>query len=104
MFRNKSCSRYGRLTCIYVANEINVASASSVYFDDMLIRHIKAAMALQVTQVMDYYPFGLAINPLGYQKNGSFANKYLYIYSQNGWRRWGWGMRAFVFDKFQRPR
>ncbi|HMI68097.1 MAG TPA: RHS repeat-associated core domain-containing protein [Cyclobacteriaceae bacterium] len=63
---------------IYVANESNVASASSVYFDDMLIRHIKAAKALQVTQVTDYYPFGLAINPLGYQKNTTFKNDYLY--------------------------
>lgn len=47
-------------------------------FDDVYIKHIKAALALQVTQVTDYYPFGLAINPLGYQKNTSFANKYLY--------------------------
>jgi RHS repeat-associated protein len=64
--------------CMYTANESNVAGASSVYFDDMLIRHIKAAKALQVTQVTDYYPFGLAINPLGYQKSTTFKNDYLY--------------------------
>ncbi len=61
---------------IYVANESNVASASSVYFDDMYIKNIEAAQALQVTQVKDYFPFGLAINPLGYQKGVAYQNKY----------------------------
>ncbi len=62
----------------YVANESNVASASSVYFDDIFSKHVKAALGLQVTQATDYYPFGLGINPLGYAKTATYGNDYKY--------------------------
>jgi RHS repeat-associated protein len=62
----------------YVINESNVSSASSVYFDDVYVRHWRTAKALQVAQVNEYYPFGLAINPLSYDKNNAFKNDYLY--------------------------
>ena len=62
----------------YVANESNVASASSMYFDDMTVRHWQTAKALQVTQITEYYPFGLAINPLAYNRSATHKNDYLY--------------------------
>ena len=63
---------------IYVANESNVSTATSVYFDDMSIIHQRTTSALQVVQTTDYYPFGLAINPTSYQKQTSLDNDYLY--------------------------
>ncbi len=61
---------------IYVANETNSASASTVYFDDLFVQQIKATLALQVTQTSDYYPFGLGINPLAYSKAVPHTNNY----------------------------
>jgi RHS repeat-associated protein len=62
----------------YVANEANVSSAVSVYFDDFGITHTRSTSALQVVQTTDYYPFGLAINPLSTQKQSALDNDYLY--------------------------
>jgi RHS repeat-associated protein len=62
----------------YVANESNVYTTSSVYFDDFSIVHIRNTNALQVVQTMDYYPFGLAINATAYQKQTSIDNNHLY--------------------------
>ncbi len=62
----------------YVTNESNVPTASSVYFDDVSVRHWQTTQALQVTQVTEYYPFGLAINPLAYSRNSVNKNDYLY--------------------------
>jgi RHS repeat-associated protein len=62
----------------YVINESSVPSASSVYFDDVTVRHWQTAQALQVTQVTEYYPFGLAINLLAYNKNSINKNDRLY--------------------------
>ncbi|WKZ58469.1 MAG: DUF6443 domain-containing protein [Cyclobacteriaceae bacterium] len=49
----------------YVANE---TTGTTVYFDDVEIVHEKNQRALQVVQTSDYYPFGLPIRPLSYQK------------------------------------
>ena len=65
--------KYSRAT-----NESNVATASSVYFDDVSVRHWQTTQALQVAQVSEYYPFGLAINPLAYNRNAVNKNDYLY--------------------------
>ncbi|MEQ1585776.1 MAG: DUF6443 domain-containing protein [Cyclobacteriaceae bacterium] len=62
----------------YVANESNVSSATSVYFDDFNIIHTRNTSTLQVVQTTDYYPFGLAIAAQSYQKQSSFDNDYLY--------------------------
>jgi RHS repeat-associated protein len=50
---------------MYVANE---TTSTTVYFDEIQVIHEKVAKSLQVTQAMDYYPFGLSISPLSYQK------------------------------------
>jgi RHS repeat-associated protein len=62
----------------YVANESNVSSATSVYFDDFNIIHTRNTNSLQVVQTTDYYPFGLAIAAQSYQKQSSLDNDYLY--------------------------
>ena len=62
----------------YVVNESNVSTGTSVYFDDFNIIHTRSASALQVIQTTDYYPFGLAINPLNYQKQSALDNDLLY--------------------------
>lgn len=61
----------------YVANESNVSSATSVYFDFNII-HTRITNTLQVVQTTDYYPFGLAMAAQSYQKQSSLDNDYLY--------------------------
>ncbi|HMR58346.1 MAG TPA: RHS repeat-associated core domain-containing protein, partial [Cyclobacteriaceae bacterium] len=62
----------------YVANEANVSSATSVYFDDFTIVHTRNTPTLQVLQTNDYYPFGLQIAASSYQKQTALDNDYLY--------------------------
>jgi len=62
----------------YVANEANVSSATSVYFDDFTIVHTRSTPTLQVLQTSDYYPFGLQIAAQSYQKQTAHDNDYLY--------------------------
>jgi RHS repeat-associated protein len=57
---------------IYVNNESNY----NVYFDDMYILHERTTNSLQVTQLSDYYPFGLGFNV--WNKESITANRYLY--------------------------
>jgi RHS repeat-associated protein len=57
---------------IYTTNESNY----SVYFDEVYILHEKTNSALQVTQLSDYYPFGLGFNT--WNKESIKANRYLY--------------------------
>lgn len=64
----------------YVANE---TTGTTVYFDDIEIVHQKITPALQVDQATDYYPFGLSIAGLSYQKpklnsNDPAKNKILF--------------------------
>ncbi|NBW35511.1 MAG: RHS repeat-associated core domain-containing protein, partial [Cytophagia bacterium] len=61
---------------IFVANESNVSNTASAYFDDLSVVHYKNTSSLKVTQVQDYYPFGLTFNT--YQKESSTDNKHLY--------------------------
>jgi len=60
----------------YVANEANVSSATSVYFDDFTIVHTRNAPTLQVLQTNDYYPFGLTFN--SYSRENSVAQDFKY--------------------------
>ena len=62
----------------YVANEANVSTATSVYFDDFSIIHTRSTPTLQVLQTTDYYPFGLSMAAQSYQKQSSLDNDYLY--------------------------
>lgn len=62
----------------YVANEANVSTATSVYFDDFTIVHTRNTPTLQVLQTNDYYPFGLQIAAQSYQKQTALDNDYLY--------------------------
>jgi RHS repeat-associated protein len=57
---------------IYTNNESNY----NVYFDDIYILHEKTTSSLQVTQLSDYYPFGLGFNV--WNKESIKANRYLY--------------------------
>jgi RHS repeat-associated protein len=57
---------------IYTNNESNY----NVYFDEVCILHEKTNSALQVTQLSDYYPFGLGFNV--WNKESIKANRYLY--------------------------
>jgi RHS repeat-associated protein len=57
---------------IYTNNESNY----NVYFDDVYILHEKTTSSLQVTQLSDYYPFGLGFNV--WNKESIKANRYLY--------------------------
>lgn len=57
---------------IYTNNESNY----NVYFDEVNILHEKTTNALQVTQLSDYYPFGLGFNV--WNKESIKANRYLY--------------------------
>lgn len=49
----------------YVANE---TIGTPVHFDDFKIIHEKVVVALEVLQASDYYPFGLAIPALSYER------------------------------------
>jgi RHS repeat-associated protein len=55
---------------IYVSNEGSVAQ--EVYFDDLLVTHVKSP----VIQAEDYYPFGLTFN--NYQRENGLLNQYQY--------------------------
>lgn len=61
---------------IYIANESNVSNTASAYFDDFSVVHYKNTSSLKVTQVQDYYPFGLTFN--SYNRENSVPNRYLY--------------------------
>ena len=62
---------------IYVANETTTTGAATS-FDDLLIIHRQNEKSLQVTQAVDYYPFGMPITGTYYQNEGMLANQYLY--------------------------
>jgi len=57
---------------IYTANETD-DPAVNAYFDDLKITHKQ-----MVVQADDYYPFGLSIEALSYQRFGGKGNDYLY--------------------------
>jgi len=60
----------------YVANESDVSTATSVYFDDFSVIHTRNNTGLQVLQTSDYYPFGLTFN--SYERENSIEQKYLF--------------------------
>jgi GxxExxY protein len=57
---------------IYLSNE--ETSPVEVYFDDFRVTQTKSA----VIQVDDYYPFGLSISAMSFQRENSLLNKYRY--------------------------
>jgi len=57
---------------IYTANETD-DPAVNAYFDDLKITHKQ-----MVVQADDYYPFGLSIEALSYQRFGGKGNDFLY--------------------------
>jgi YD repeat-containing protein len=57
---------------IYLSNE--EATPVEVYFDDFKVTHTKSP----VVQSDDYYPFGLSISGLSYQRENSSAQDYKY--------------------------
>jgi len=57
---------------IYLSNE--ETSPVEVYFDDFKVTYTKSP----VVQVDDYYPFGLSISALSYQRENSVVNDFLY--------------------------
>lgn len=58
---------------IYIANESNVNTTASAYFDDFTVVHYKSTSSMKVNQVQDYYPFGLTFN--SYSRKSTFENK-----------------------------
>ncbi|HEV8515833.1 MAG TPA: RHS repeat-associated core domain-containing protein, partial [Cyclobacteriaceae bacterium] len=62
---------------IFTTNESNYFT----YFDDIKIVHEKANPVLQVTQVSDYYPFGVPFNT--WSKGSVSANRYTYQGQEN---------------------
>lgn len=90
----------------YVANEANVSSATSVYFDDFTIVHTRNTPTLQVLQTNDYYPFGLQIAAPSYQKQTALDNDYLYngkeLQDEHnlGWMDYGQRMYASELGRF----
>ncbi|MBL7864466.1 MAG: hypothetical protein JNK10_06300 [Cyclobacteriaceae bacterium] len=71
---------YSGFVYIYVANESNVSSATSVYFDDLTVVHEKNNTALQVLQSNDYLPFGLTFNDYYQTRTGAAPSS---VYPQN---------------------
>ncbi|PZR04058.1 MAG: hypothetical protein DI539_25820, partial [Flavobacterium psychrophilum] len=59
---------------VYVANETYIDASTSAYFDDLSIVHHKNSSSLQVVQSKDYYPFGLEIAAVSYQKESISPN------------------------------
>jgi RHS repeat-associated protein len=57
---------------IYVSNE--ETTPVEVYFDDFRVTHVKSP----VIQTDDYYPFGLSISGLSYQRENYLLNRYQY--------------------------
>ncbi|MBL7851126.1 MAG: fibronectin type III domain-containing protein [Cyclobacteriaceae bacterium] len=57
---------------IYLSNE--ETTPVEVYFDDFKVTHTKSP----VVQSEDYYPFGLSISALSYQRENSTENRYVY--------------------------
>jgi hypothetical protein len=57
---------------IYVSNE-SLGSVEA-FFDDISVEHIES----KVTQVADYYPFGMQIKQTSTDVSNPLANKYLY--------------------------
>lgn len=62
----------------YVANESNVGSATSVYFDDFTIIHEKNSYSLRVVESTDYDPFGAILEGTRYVDISRPLNGYLY--------------------------
>lgn len=54
---------------VYVANESNINTSTSVFFDDLSIVHQSLTPRLQVYQSSDYYPFGLSFNTRELSRN-----------------------------------
>jgi RHS repeat-associated protein len=62
----------------YVANESNVSSATSVFFDDFTIIHEKSTYSLRVVESVDYDPFGVVLEGTHYVDISRPLNSYLY--------------------------
>jgi RHS repeat-associated protein len=62
----------------YVANESNVSSATSVFFDDFTIIHEKSTYSLRVVESIDYDPFGVVLEGTHYVDISRPLNSYLY--------------------------
>lgn len=62
----------------YVANESNVSSATSVFFDDFTIIHQKNTYSLRVVESIDYDPFGVVLEGTHYLDISRPLNSYLY--------------------------
>ncbi|MFN3840771.1 MAG: DUF6443 domain-containing protein [Cyclobacteriaceae bacterium] len=77
----------------YVANESNVSSATSVFFDDFTIIHEKNTYSLRVVESIDYDPFGVVLEGTYYVDVSRPLNSYLYqgefaeFESLTGWNR-----------------
>jgi RHS repeat-associated protein len=89
---------------IYVSNE-SLGSVEA-FFDDISVEHIES----KVTQVADYYPFGMQIKQTSTDVSNPLANKYLYngkeIQNETQWYDYGARMydpqlgRFFTQDRF----
>lgn len=62
----------------YVANESNVSSATSVFFDEFTIIHEKNNYSLRVVESIDYDPFGVVLDGTHYVDISRPLNSYLY--------------------------
>jgi RHS repeat-associated protein len=89
---------------IYVVNESE--DNIDAFFDDISVEHIES----KVTQVADYYPFGMQIKQTSTDVTNPLANKYLYngkeIQNETQWYDYGARMydpqlgRFFTQDRF----
>jgi RHS repeat-associated protein len=89
---------------IYVVNESK--ENIDAFFDDISVEHIES----KVTQVADYYPFGMQIKQTSTDVTNPLANKYLYngkeIQNETQWYDYGARMydpqlgRFFTQDRF----
>jgi RHS repeat-associated protein len=89
---------------IYVVNESK--ENIDAFFDDISVEHIES----KVTQVADYYPFGMQIKQTSTDVSNPLANKYLYngkeIQNETQWYDYGARMydpqlgRFFTQDRF----
>lgn len=77
LLQNEVVIPYNGTAYIYVANESDIAGAN-VYFDEFKIVHTKSDKTLKVSQVSDFYPFGMKIQPASYQNEGHNENKFTF--------------------------